>query len=677
LQFRDLRVGAQVGLVFGVGLTLFIAVAAAVLIALGGIREAATAVYEATGMREAASDVFLQIVDDESAVRGYVATANPSFLDELQRSAQHIQADVPVLQIDAKTHGGKESDAADRVSAAVARAQTFFDDEIALVKAGNHTAALAHLSDERADFESLRSDVMQLAAYAEIHTADAQADQDDARSLLTEVIIIATAIAMLLFACMAILLGRRLGRRLGHVSAAIDRLAHEDMQRLTTAFTELAEGNLTATFAFDRKPLNVGGRDEIGVLNLAYNELVNAMNNVEKEFADATRRLRRALRGVLETSGDLSEKSVSMAVETETSTAAIERISRAFQEVAAGAQDQAYRIISASTSAEELSSSAGQIAQGASEQAVATRAATDSVVRLDQQIEALASLGSRLAAATRDAIAQANAGSGAVTRTSDALNSLRAVNSNTVDAMATLETRTAAVSEILGTIDEIAEQTNLLALNAAIEAARAGEHGRGFAVVAAEIRKLAERATGATREIAGILNAIRSETLVAVRALHSSTSRLEEGVEVAVQGNDAISRITDAVRDTAAVADEVADRSMTMRRESGSITQHIASVSAIVEENAAAATQMRETTNELSTQLAPVAVAAEEQSRTAEAISSSATDLTTQMQQMRGFAQLVQSGSETLRSLGGRFNVGETALQGTPEQPALTSKSTV
>jgi methyl-accepting chemotaxis protein len=79
-----------------------------------------------------------------------------------------------------------------------------------------------------------------------------------------------------------------------------------------------------------------------------------------------------------------------------------------------------------------------------------------------------------------------------------------------------LAERAERIAGIIGGIEDIAEQTNLLALNAAIEAARAGEHGRGFSVVADEVRKLADRTTGSTREIAGMIDAVRRD---ATRAL--------------------------------------------------------------------------------------------------------------------------------------------------------------
>ncbi len=134
------------------------------------------------------------------------------------------------------------------------------------------------------------------------------------------------------------------------------------------------------------------------------------------------------------------------------------------------------------------------------------------------------------------------------------------------DSLRRLKGRSEKVGKVVQFISEIAAQTNILALNAAIEAARAGEHGRGFDVVAEEIRRLAQKTTDSTAEIAATIEEIQIETRDAVSSMESSTAAaveagqaIEDIVEGIVSTTDMIQLISSAAAQQAKTSEEISD----------------------------------------------------------------------------------------------------------------------
>ena len=134
------------------------------------------------------------------------------------------------------------------------------------------------------------------------------------------------------------------------------------------------------------------------------------------------------------------------------------------------------------------------------------------------------------------------------------------------------------IGEISQVISEIAGQTNLLALNAAIEAARAGEQGRGFAVVADEVRKLAERTSEATQQIAAMIHSIQSDTDAVAHTMQAGVETAQVGKDSAARAGESFETIMNSIERVSGLIGKIAATIEGQRSATGEIAHSVTAI---------------------------------------------------------------------------------------------------
>jgi len=276
---------------------------------------------------------------------------------------------------------------------------------------------------------------------------------------------------------------------------------------------------------------------------------------------------------------------------------ALNKMKNSLREMIQSIASTAEHVASAS---EEISSSATQQAQGSETQKDQTSQVATAMQEMSSTVLQVSDNSNKAAEAARKAADTAKHGGSIVEETLTKMRRIAESVGATAKKMEELGKSSDQIGRIIGVIDDIADQTNLLALNAAIEAARAGEQGRGFAVVADEVRKLAERTTTATKEIAQMIKNIQDETKVAVTAMEAGTKQVEEGVTSTATAGDSLRQIIDMSNQVGEMITHIATAATEQSSATEQVNNNMDQIAQLVKESAVGAQQSAKACQDLS-----------------------------------------------------------------------------
>ncbi len=402
------------------------------------------------------------------------------------------------------------------------------------------------------------------------------------------------------------------------VGFGLARLISKPIKMLEVSAGKFAAGDVNIS-------VDINSKDETGKLAAAFNEMVTNIREMieqvkqkseEAELAAARAReaqehaqeqqeyLARSTSDLMSKMEFFAEGDLTVHTKPEKDDDDVGRLFHAFNKAIVNVRKMLFEVNdavnAAVSSSNEISASMEEMSAGTQEQSTQATEVAGAVEEMTKTIMETASNANKASTASKEASEQAQVGSEKVKKSKEGMVQIVETSQKTGDTILGLAGKTDQIGNIAQVIDDIADQTNLLALNAAIEAARAGEQGRGFAVVADEVRKLAERTTKATKEIAETIKEIQSEANNANNSMNESRIAVEKGMSLTNEVSDVLSSILNSSDNVLQQIDQVAAASEEQSTASEQISKNIEGINNVTNEAALNMEQVAKATEDLS-----------------------------------------------------------------------------
>lgn len=353
----------------------------------------------------------------------------------------------------------------------------------------------------------------------------------------------------------------------------ISRRITSHLKTVVGITSEVASGNLQV------KPMEYEGKDEIGQLAVAVNQMKENIQRILTKVASAST--------AVSSSSDTLSQSANEVKEGN------EQIASTMEELSTGAETQA-------NSASNLAESMNDFVQK---------------VQLSEQH------GQEVAVTSNEVLHLTTEGTTLMEQSVDQMKQIDTIVSTSVDKVLGLEKQSDNISKLVLVIKGIADQTNLLSLNAAIEAARAGEHGRGFAVVADEVRKLSDQVATSVGEITTIVNNIQHETGGVVEILNNGYLEVQEGTSQIETTGKNFNKINGAVTDMAEKMTGISGNLKEIAVNSSNMNHLIEEIASVSEESAAGVEQTAASAQQTASSMEEVSYSSRELAELADQLS--------------------------------------------------------